>query len=260
MAEEITNVGQLLAAIEKTGLAEKPNAHVRLWFRGQSNSTWKLSPGVYRPTFPATDEMERLRIERHLSQEFRIQSAGVLMEPRDNIALYFLQQHYKLPTRLLDWTTNPLAALHFVVGDEKHSSEDGMFFILDAYNLAVYQKVPESKFRGIATSRNHFFKEGLRPIFDWDDNLELFPTFIMPVRPDHFEKRVMLQKGCFTFHPPNKDALTDKETNSLFSYLVPKNSKPKIKKELSLLGVDAFAIYGDLDSLAARLKFAHSIA
>jgi hypothetical protein len=261
MTLEVRSVTDLLAAIEKTGIATKPNAHVRLWLRGQKDKSWKLSPGVYRSTFPANnDEAKRLWIERHLSQEFRIQSAGVLLESRDDVALYFLQQHYKMPTRLLDWTTNPLAALHFAVGDEKDSMVDGMLFIMDAYNLAVRQKVPADVFRGIGTSRNRLFRKGLQPILDWNDDLSLFPTFIMPVRPDHFERRVMLQKGCFTFHPPNKTSLTNKETETLVSCLVPSHSKPSIRRELALLGIDEFAVYGDLDSLAARLKFAYGIS
>jgi hypothetical protein len=255
--EPIKSIVDLLLAIENTGLTKKENAHVRVWFRGQANHEWSLSPGVYRDRWRTKSEPDRLRIERHLSQEFRIQSGGILTEARDDAALYFLQQHYKMPTRLLDWTTNPLAALHFAV--EGHPNVDGKFFVMDAYNLAFHQKVPKEDFIGIATGRNPLFRNGLQPIVNWGKE-KLFPTFIMPVRPDHFERRMMLQKGCFTFHPPNKGTLTAKEIGSLFSGIVPKDSKPRIKKELSLLGIDAFAVYGDLDSLAARLKSSYGLA
>jgi hypothetical protein len=254
---EIKNIADLLEAIRESGLAEKDHAHIRLWFRGQSNSSWALSPGVYRPSFPEKAEWKRLRIERHMSQDFRVQSAGTLTGARDNAALYFLQQHYQMPTRLLDWTHSPLTALHFAVGGS-NADTDGQLFMMDAYSLATTQKVPESEFRGVATSRNELFRNALRPIFDWWKPKH-FPGFILPVRPDHFDQRVMLQRACFTFHPPGKQALTPLDANPLLSYLIPKSSKLGLQKELFMLGIDAFTIYGDLDSLAARLKFAYKV-
>jgi hypothetical protein len=254
-ATEIGSVHDLLEAIRESKIANKDHAHIRLWFRGQSNSGWPLYPGVYRPTFPETDEAKRLRVERHMANDFRVQSAGLLTEARDNARLYFLQQHYKVPTRLLDWTNSPLAALHFAAADD---TNDGVLFILDAYRLAPTQAVPEEEFRGIATSRNELFVKALHVIFDWWKETN-FPGFIMPVRPDHFDTRIMLQKGCFTFHPPGKGELKIAESGVMFKHIVPKKAKPNIKSELFLLGVDAFAIYGDLDSLATRLKFAHRV-
>jgi hypothetical protein len=70
---------------------------------------------------------------------------------------------------------------------------------------------------------------------------------------------VILQKGCFTFHPPGKPTLTRNVTNSLRSFQIPKGSKSEIKKELFVLGIDEFTIYGDLDGLAVRLKFAYDV-
>jgi hypothetical protein len=256
-AGEIKNIADLLEAIRKSSLAATDLAHIRLWFRGQSNSSWPLSPGVYRPGFPEKAEWKRLRIERHMSQDFRVQSAGTLTGARDNAALYFLQQHYQMPTRLLDWTHSPLTALHFAVG-ESNSDTDGQLFMMDAYSLATTQNVPESEFRGIATSRNELFLKALRPIFDWWKPKH-FPSFILPVRPDHFDQRVMLQRACFTFHPPGKKELTTRDAAVLFSYLIPKNSKSDLRRELFMLGIDAFTIYGDLDSLAVRLKFAYKV-
>jgi len=194
-----------------------------------------------------------------MAQDFRVEAAALLSDTKDNAGLYFLQQHYKMPTRLMDWTYSPLAALHFAVAESKYEDADGMLFILDAYSLAPCQKVPESKFRGIATSRNEEFKKALHGIFDWWEPPP-FPTYIMPVRPDRADKRVILQKGCFTFHPPGKGVLTQKESDSLLSFVVPKGSKKNLRDELFLLGIDPFSIYGDLDSLAARLKFAYHVS
>ncbi|MBW8182913.1 FRG domain-containing protein [Shewanella nanhaiensis] len=50
----------------------------------------------------------------------------------------FLAQHYSLPTRLLDWSTNPLVALYFAV--EKDDATDGGIYavperVSDQYQL-----------------------------------------------------------------------------------------------------------------------------
>jgi hypothetical protein len=246
----------LLELVDASKLAERQKAHVRIWFRGQAKSTWKLSPGVYRPGFPETDPNKILNIERHLTQDFRVQCAGILAGSRTDSEIYFLQQHYRMPTRLLDWTHSPLAALHFAVADEPN--EDASLFMMDAYLLAHCQGV-KAQFEGIATSRSPIFKNALHVLFDWWEPGKNFPTFVLPVRADHFDKRIVLQRGCFTFHVPGRESLSKKENSSLCSFLIPKAAKTKIKKELFLLGVDSFSIYGDLESLSERLKFAYNV-
>lgn len=252
----VVSVTSLLGEIQGSGLLGSPHSHIRVWFRGQPDSSWGLTPGVYRDGFVAGNgEPARLQKERHLTQDFGVMSAGLLSGSRNDAELYFLQQHYRMPTRLLDWTTNPLAALHFAV--TSHQGIDGNLFMMDAGRLGPDQdgRWPDgAEFRGIATSRSPLFERALHPIFRWQDPNGLFPSFIVPVRPHHFDRRIALQRGCFTFHPPGRGTLTGRENGSLKVYRIPSASKDTLHGELTLLGVDQFTIFGDLDHLAEYLK------
>jgi hypothetical protein len=70
-------------------------------------------------------------------------------------------------------------------------------------------------------------------------------------------RRVSAQQ-CFTFHPPEIPELKPEHNPSLRCYRVPANEKAHLRKELELLGIDEFTIFGDLDHLAKRLRVAAS--
>ena len=73
------------------------------------------------------------------------------------------------------------------------------------------------------------------------------------VRPDYFDQRISLQRGCFTLHGPNHQSLKPDHNRTLTSVKIASNHKEKILKQLTLLGVDHFSIFGDLENLAKRL-------
>jgi hypothetical protein len=232
--------------------------HVRWWWRGQADTGWKLRPGVYRSNFPAKEEWERILLENHLAQDFRVESAGLIEGSNDLDKLYFLEQHYGLPTRLLDWTTNPLAALFFACSE--HKKDDGALFFMDAYQLAVTQETKDKGYQGVVTMRHPGFQKALKTICDWAHKPPWgFPDFIMALRPDYSDLRIVLQRSCFTFHVPDGKELTLAHNASLKKYTVPSKAKNTLLHELILLGVDEFSIYGDLDHLASRLMRAHKI-
>jgi hypothetical protein len=100
-----------------------------IWFRGQNNIDWPLTPKFYRPEFSTADEPET----RELFQSRAIQLLRG-REPKDEWEWYFLMQHHGAPTRLLDWTGNPLIALYFAV--RNHSGQaDAVVWILAPYWL-----------------------------------------------------------------------------------------------------------------------------
>jgi len=240
-----------VTAIEKGGFGRLAHSHARVWFRGHGGPGWELKPSVYREGFPAKDEEARLKLERQLAQDFRVTAAGLLNGTESEAQLYFLQQHYRIPTRLLDWTTSPLHGLYFAA----QSGDDGELYIMDAHGLAEDQKV--DSFRGTATERSGILDAALAPIFHGED--ADFPDYILAIRPDQVDRRVTLQRACFTFHVPARPVLTSGQNHTLQRYLVPAAAKQALRNELSLLGIDDFAVFGDLESLSRRLKNAYAI-
>lgn len=97
-------------------------------FRGHSNITYKLIPSIGRYF---TNDFGRMRdFENDLMSEFRRLHTLYATKCNNEFELLFLAQHYGLPTRLLDWSCNPLVALYFAVNS--NIDEDG----------CVYQRFP----------------------------------------------------------------------------------------------------------------------
>ena len=263
---EITTVNVLLEELNGFFGSIILHPHIVAWFRGQSDSNWELHPAVCRSGFSvSTTKWEKFAKEQQLYQDFRVNSAQLLQGPASDEELYFLQQHYRMPTRLLDWTLSPLTALYFAVEEDKNNKAgtDGALFMMNAYALAMDQKLGDKKvydhndgFKGAPTSRLPKFVKAVKLISGWG-HLEDFPDYIIPVRPHFTDKRIVLQNSVFTFHTPKHEALTQSHNSTLRKYIIPKDSKEPIRKQLEFLGFNDFKTYGDMESLARTLVKAH---
>ncbi len=115
-------------------------AEQSLWYRGCGKSTHRLQPTLYRhKRKKKIDELSSLELQvitrfRQRSIPFHDRS---LLDDWD--ALFFMQ-HYGVPTRLLDWTENPLIALYFAVmsapfktkkSGRIHFASDAAVWVLD---------------------------------------------------------------------------------------------------------------------------------
>ena len=91
---------------DKDGVYEAP------WFRGAGDARFKLIPGLYR-----TSAGKEQFADDELRSEFMRKALPLVAgrTPRDEWEWYFLMQHYRAPTRLLDWTDAALVALYFAL-------------------------------------------------------------------------------------------------------------------------------------------------
>jgi len=232
-----------------------------LWYRGVNQHFDFQAPGVYRPDFTKRAEKfttgediedKRLRLEREMISAFRVAGAAFL-SAHGLTDIYFSAQHYGMPTRLLDWSTNPLAALFFACdGAEGH---DGYVYAMDARKVIPDRAL---KFKGsserlwpsVYTMRFPMVDYAVRLSF-WElPKLEMH-SYVLPVRPDVVPGRIGQQSSCFTFHM-HRAAPVDNPT--LITIKVNASQKPVIRDELHRVNINQFTTYYDLDHLSKEIR------
>jgi hypothetical protein len=198
-------------------------------FRGHSRADYRLVPSVGRG---AHTSRTREKYERSLfdifCREARAHLAGI---PASDWEWLSIAQHHGLPTRLLDWTHNPLAALYFAV--EANPADDGTFFAL--HSITQASKLTSSPF------------ELSKPI-------KFYPNLVTP--------RIRAQEGLFVVCSSLEESL-DRALRpdwTLDRYRVPAAAKSRIRYELFRLGVHASSLFPDVDGLAARLRWQHAVS
>lgn len=95
-------------------------AHLQVVYRGHADANWLLLPSAFRDIEDFLNESIYLKeCIREAPDEF-VHS--------DYLDTLVKAQHYGVPTRLLDFSLNPLVALYFACSDE---SRDGCVFVFD---------------------------------------------------------------------------------------------------------------------------------
>lgn len=214
-------------------------------FRGQGDKKWKLIPSFYRINLDVYDNSEEevipnyTFVEKTMLDQFHQRGISLLKhyEIKNKLDLMVVAQHHGLPTRLLDWTENPLYALYFAIENLSLESD-----------ACVYKYVPTIFEDYINITQNSNFNHKDKYWF---------------ISPQHINERVKAQNGFFTLHPLSKKIEVDSFDELLvrdgcIKYLekvvIPRDKKHEIKQQLDKLDINRFTIYPDLDGLASKIK------
>ena len=244
------------------------------FYRGHSSKTYKLIPSIYRNVGLVKNESVLFRdLIAHYPKDFE----------NSTFTIDFLvkMQHYSLPTRLLDITTNPLIALYFAACSNPKEHGELIVFKIPNEAIKYYDSDTVSVLANIAKRPYDFsfdISKGEKE-FNKDDDIPLLlhdigqekPHFKPVINPSDLNSvlcvkvkkdnnRIINQSGAFLLYgiKGNNKELADIDS----SWLINKSDnerlfikdKTQILEDLDLIGINDSYIYPQLDSYSKLLN------
>lgn len=191
-------------------------------YRGVRSHEYELIPKVGRLKNFKNENL-KTNDEKFILRLFMQQAFPYLtVRPETEWEWLAIGQHHGLPTRLLDWSRNPLVAMFFAV--EKDFDGDSVIYAYRTNVFILVDKHPKP-FRVPDVSK-----------------------FI----PNHVTTRITAQAGLFTIHPtPQTPFISDK----IDKIIIPNNLRKKLKKTLYKFGIHKATLFPDLDGLSNHIEW-----
>lgn len=206
-------------------------------YRGQT-SDWSLMPKIGR--LKMTNSL--LVTEREMMDEFqRLSKPYLTTIPTNELEWLSLAQHHGMATRLLDWTTNPLAAAWFTVSKpcpEKY----GVIWIFEPPTKDIIKAGQAQKINPYDGVRSKIFQ------------------------PNITTARILMQNGWFTLHSyhRNTNRFVEFERNTIYNkYLtkikIPKEEFSSFRFQLDRLGINERSLFSGVDGTAKYVEWLYSL-
>jgi hypothetical protein len=196
--------------------------HSRWVFRGCASREFQCLPSAGR--IPNHDPLFEEHLFRAFKREARLHVSLPGATDWDWLAL---GQHFGLPTRLLDWTTNPLVACYFAVSGAPFD-EDAVIYAQPVHDALVIN--PDNAPGPFEIDRIGF----------------LLPATTAP--------RIASQRGLFSVHPrPNEPWSPDGLAQN--SFVIPQAVRSRFQRKLFSIGIDAAHIWASLEGVCLSLNW-----
>lgn len=209
----------------------------RVIFRGQTKEKgWPLVPSVGRNP----DRSLFLWREKEILEQFKRESIPYVdVVPTTPWQWLALAQHNRLPTRLLDWTTNPLVGLWFAVKDPATGDEPGVVW-------AFHYEEEEAVFN--SSDRDSPFSIGRTYLY--------FPEHVYP--------SIQTQAGVFTVHHkegtnpgrfPSLEECTSHSDLVLTRIEIPARYFTTIRYHLFRVGISPSSLFPGLSGIVDKIRY-----
>jgi hypothetical protein len=257
---KVRSLPRYLALVEQA----QRRASQSLWYRGCGKAAYELRPSLYRhgrlKTPDTLSELERSLMTRFRQRSIPYHSRSLT----DDWETLFFMQHYGVPTRLLDWTENPLIALHFaLMGAVKRPTKSGKSAFVS--NAAVWILDPvlwnrhalrHVSFGGGVLTPDDDALKGYRPVPKFA-GMHNQPVALYGA---HNSSRIVAQQGVFTIFgtdtKPMETAfkLDSFPTRCLVKITFARSVISALRISLLSHGVTESVVFPDLEGLARETR------
>ncbi|MCU7866649.1 MAG: FRG domain-containing protein [Candidatus Thiodiazotropha sp. (ex Lucinoma borealis)] len=277
MGREQQKIGSIKTFIERLEALDLDNPSDSVfYFRGHSDHEgFSLVPSIYR-------EKEWIENEHRMFREIIMKCPNDFVQVNSSFEKLVRMQHYSLPTRLLDLTANPLAALFFAVNENPDKDAEVLIFRIPKKEVKYYDSDTVSIISSISRLDSSFRIPGTTDIdlFNTDicitdllnevkkDNPYFKPYVhrhilesVVCVKPKLDNPRIIRQDGAFfVFGIKEKKAMpasvpdSYRLTTESYRLIINKAGKAKILGQLATLGINEATMYPEIDTVSKYIK------
>jgi hypothetical protein len=258
--------------IDKVSKIPRKKDHT-LFFRGHANQNFSALPAIFRPIPKSANSEKYIDKEAQLFHNMIMQCPDEFKGLISTFDHLVKMQHYSLPTRLLDITTNPLVALYFACC-EFIDIDDGLNGEVIVYQIPnseikFYNSDTVSVISNLAQLNNDFDDDkgklvqiikNEKPYFlDGIDKNDL--TKVICVQPKQDNKRIIKQSGAFLLFGMGDDL--EKHTAAKipsafslreFNISIPRKNKEQFLESLEYIAISEATLFPEIDNVAKFLK------
>lgn len=237
----------------------------KIYYRGQSNEEWEIRCSLFRENL--------LLNEEKLNNEILNRKPNDFLNCNNSLEKLILMQHYGIPTRLIDVTTNPLVALYFAC--QGNPDKDGVVFIFE--ENVEYDINDENIVATFSYLKNNGTIQDFEKLLNKENIIYNDRTTIetilnkkyILINPKLNNPRIVAQHGLFLCCSNNSgqgnlDNLTPIKKRSFpiessKRIIISHKAKLNLLKELEFLGIKKSVLFPELENHADELKEKFSI-
>lgn len=226
----IGSIAKYLKALDKL---KPPSENTVRYFRVHSQIGWKPMPSLFR------EGKEDLRQKEYeILHDIHIHYPDAFLGCNNLFEELVLLQHYGVPTRLLDISTNPLIALYFACADKKSNTGDAEVLVFDIpYNQIVFYD-------------NQEMLEVLDKTIKKQKLKQPYPITCIKARLNN--PRIIRQSGAFLFfadnHNNNRNIIKEMQKIE-----ISKSHIKSIIRGLDQIQISSTSVYPELQKYAEKL-------
>lgn len=260
-----TNINEYLNIVKKHFVVGTP------WFRGQSLSSYRLEPSIFRTKNYYSNLLGRVgekMATRPSSGNFHLMDHTIALnfmkkhydnKKLSNMDIVHKNQHNGIPTPLLDFTTDPLIALFFCVENKKYWNNSHSKIAVKK-ELGAYGEYCDLSGAVSVIDPIHTNKEtcGVNKIFKKEDEINKYFKMDLPfaIDPKIVDKRMKAQKGkflCFGGQLKEYECYNPLRKR-LLKIHIPNNCKEDIFYKLRSKDVAYNTVYPDIEGFVKEAK------